>query len=125
MERYTKAIAREAYQIGQYGSPDYQAYIWQIARNIGKGDFRGVWPMTDQILSAGDRAGWRESEHAEQTRLTGGTPLDKQMDLAMFLASDESNHISGRLVGVMDEWKKLKHGTVKPDLYTLRRVQRA
>ena len=81
--------------------------------------------MTDQILAAGDRAGWRESEHAEQTRLTGGTALDKQMDLAMFLASDESNHISGRLVGVMDEWKKLKHGTVKPDLYTLRRVQRA
>jgi 3-oxoacyl-[acyl-carrier protein] reductase len=81
--------------------------------------------MTDQILAAGDRAGWRESEHAEQTRLTGGTPIDRQMDLAMFLASDESNHISGRLVGVMDDWKKLKHGTVKPDLYTLRRVQRA
>jgi 3-oxoacyl-[acyl-carrier protein] reductase len=81
--------------------------------------------MTDQILAAGERAGWRESEHAEQTRLTGGTPLERQMDLAMFLASEESNHISGRLVGVMDEWKKLKHGTVKPDLYTLRRVQRA
>jgi hypothetical protein len=47
------------------------------------------------------------------------------MDLAMFLASEESNHISGRLVGVMDEWKKLKRGSVKPDLYTLRRVQRA
>lgn len=81
--------------------------------------------MTDQILAAGERAGWRESEHAEQTRLTGGTPLGKQMDLAMFLASEESNHISGRLVGVMDEWKKLKQGSVKPDLFTLRRVQRA
>jgi NAD(P)-dependent dehydrogenase (short-subunit alcohol dehydrogenase family) len=81
--------------------------------------------MTDQILAAGDRAGWRESEHAEQTRLTGGTPLHKQMDLAMFLASEESNHISGRLVGVMDEWKKLRQGTIKPDLFTLRRVQRA
>lgn len=81
--------------------------------------------MTDQILAAGERAGWRESEHAEQTRLTGGTAPDRQLELAMFLASEESNHISGRLVGVMDEWKKLKHGTVKPDLYTLRRVQRA
>ena len=81
--------------------------------------------MTDQILAAGERAGWRESEHAGQTRLTGGTPLERQMDLAMFLASEESNHISGRLVGVMDEWKKLKHGSIKPDLYTLRRVQRA
>jgi NAD(P)-dependent dehydrogenase (short-subunit alcohol dehydrogenase family) len=81
--------------------------------------------MTDQILAAGDRAGWREMEHAEQTRLTGGTPLDRQMELAMYLASEESNHISGRLVGVMDEWKKLKQGSVKPDLFTLRRVQRA
>ena len=81
--------------------------------------------MTDQILAAGERAGWREAEHAEQTRLTGGTAPDRQLDLAMFLASEESNHISGRLVGVMDEWKKLKHGSVKPDLFTLRRVQRA
>jgi 3-oxoacyl-[acyl-carrier protein] reductase len=80
--------------------------------------------MTDQIMAAGDRAGWRETEHAEKTRLTGGTAPERQLELAMFLASDESNHISGRLVGVMDEWKKLKHGTVKPDLYTLRRVQR-
>ena len=83
--------------------------------------------MTDQILAAGDRAGWRESEHAEQTRLTGGTPLDKQMDLAMFLASEESNHITGRLVGVMDEWKKLRsRAPSKPGPFSLlRRVQRA
>jgi len=81
--------------------------------------------MTDQILAAGERAGWREHEHAEQTRLTGGTPPERQLELAMFLASEESNHISGRLVGVMDEWKKLKRGSVKPDLFTLRRVQRA
>lgn len=81
--------------------------------------------MTDQILAAGERAGWRETEHAEQTRLTGGTPPEKQMDLAMFLASHESNHITGRLIGVMDDWKKLKNGAISAEQYTLRRLQKA
>lgn len=80
--------------------------------------------MTDQIIAAGERAGWRESEHAQQTRLTGGTPPDKQMDLAAFLASEQSNHVSGRLIGVMDDWKKLKTGTINPEQYTLRRIQK-
>ncbi len=81
--------------------------------------------MTDQILAAGERAGWRETEHAEQTRLTGGTAPDKQLELAMFLASEESNHITGRLIGVMDDWKRLKNGAINPEQYTLRRLQKA
>jgi len=78
--------------------------------------------MTDQILTAGDRAGWREVEEAEQTRTTGGVSAEKQIELAAFLASDQSNHISGRLVHVLDDWKKLREGTIKPDLFTVRRV---
>jgi 3-oxoacyl-[acyl-carrier protein] reductase len=81
--------------------------------------------MTDQILAAGERAGWRESEHAQQTRLTGGTPLEKQLELALFLASEQSNHVTGRLIGVMDDWKKLKTGSINPEQYTLRRIQKA
>ena len=80
--------------------------------------------MTDQILSAGERAGWREIEEAQQTRLTGGTPPDKQIDLALFLASEQSNHISGRLIHVQDDWKRLKNASVNPEIYTLRRVQK-
>jgi NAD(P)-dependent dehydrogenase (short-subunit alcohol dehydrogenase family) len=80
--------------------------------------------MTDQILAAGERAGWHEAEHAQQTRLTGGTAPDKQMELAAFLASEQSNHISGRLIGVMDDWKKLKSGMMNPEQYTLRRIQK-
>jgi len=79
--------------------------------------------MTDQILAAGERAGWREQEHAEQTRLTGGVAPEKQMDLALFLASEQSNHVNGRLIGVMDDWKKLKNGAISPEQYRLRRVQ--
>ena len=81
--------------------------------------------MTDQILAAGDRAGWREIEHAQDVRMTGGVAPEKQMDLALFLASEQSNHISGRLIGAQDDWKKLKTGTMQPELYTLRRVQKA
>ena len=81
--------------------------------------------MTDQVLTAGDRAGWREVEDARQVRMTGGTPAEKQIELALFLASEESNHISGRSIHVLDDWKRLREGAVKPDLYTLRRVQKS
>lgn len=81
--------------------------------------------MTDQVLTAGDRAGWREVEEAEQTRATGGVPAEKQMALAAFLACDESNHISGRLIHIQDDWKKLRDGAIKPELFTVRRVLKA
>jgi NAD(P)-dependent dehydrogenase (short-subunit alcohol dehydrogenase family) len=80
--------------------------------------------MTDQILSAGERAGWKEVEDAQHVRLTGGIPADKQIELALFLGSEASNHISGRLIHVLDDWKRLRESTVKPELYTLRRVQK-
>lgn len=80
--------------------------------------------MTDQILAAGERAGWREIEEAQQVRLTGGIAPEKQIDLAAFLASEQSNHISGRLLNVRDDWRKLKDKTVNPELYRLRRVQK-
>jgi len=80
--------------------------------------------MTDQVLASGEKAGWREVEEAERVRLTGGVSADKQIELALFLASEESNHISGRLIHVLDDWKKLRESAVKPELYTLRRVQK-
>ncbi len=80
--------------------------------------------MTDQILAAGERAGWREIEEARQVRMTGGVPAEKQIELALFLASEQSNHISGRLIHVQDDWKKLRDRNINPELYRLRRVQR-
>ncbi len=78
--------------------------------------------MTDEILAAGDRAGWKEIEEAQQVRMTGGVSPEKQIQLALFLATERSNHISGRIIHVNDEWKKLETGQVNPELYTLRRV---
>ena len=80
--------------------------------------------MTDEILTAGGRAGWKETEAASQVRVTGGTSPDKQMELFQFLASEDSNHISGKLINVTDDWKKLQQGSVGHGMYTLRRVQK-
>ena len=80
--------------------------------------------MTDEILRAGDRAGWKEQEDAIKVRQTGGISPEKQTQLALFLASEESNHVSGKVLHVNDDWKKLKNQTLHPELYTLRRIQK-
>jgi len=80
--------------------------------------------MTDQVLAAGDRAGWREIDAARQVRMTGGVPAEKQIELALFLASPQSNHITGRMIHVADDWKKFKEKSITADLYRLRRHQK-
>ncbi len=81
--------------------------------------------MTDEILAASDRIGQKEEDKALQVRLTGGVSAEKQIELAMFLASEESNHVSGKLIHVNDDWKRLQHASVGPEGYTVRRVQKA
>ena len=78
--------------------------------------------MTDEILRAGEIAGQKEIDAAENVRLTGGVAPSKQVELAMFLASDQSNHISGKLIHVNDDWKRLRDTNMHPEAYTLRRV---
>ena len=80
--------------------------------------------MTDEILRAGDRAGWREQEEAREVRQSGGVAPDKQIQLAAFLVSETSNHISGKLIHVSDDWKRLGKESLNPEAYTLRRIQR-
>jgi NAD(P)-dependent dehydrogenase (short-subunit alcohol dehydrogenase family) len=80
--------------------------------------------MTDEILRAGEKAGWKEQQRAVEVRLTGGVPPEQQLQLALFLASEASNHISGRLLYITDDWKKLEHSTPNRDLYTMRRMQK-
>jgi 3-oxoacyl-[acyl-carrier protein] reductase len=77
--------------------------------------------ITDEILKAGERAGWKDFEAAEQIRRTGGVPPERQLQLAFFLASPKSNHVTGRLIHVDDDWHKLADATLSPESYTLRR----
>lgn len=81
--------------------------------------------MTDEILQAGeDRAGSKEIAGAQQVRLTGGVAPEKQLQLAMFLASERSNHISGKLIHINDDWKRMEQANMNPEAFTLRRVQK-
>jgi hypothetical protein len=41
--------------------------------------------------------------------------------LALFLASERSNHLTGKLIYVQDDWKKFEHDSARPDAFTLRR----
>lgn len=78
--------------------------------------------MTDEIIDAGERAGQKEIDDAQTVRVTGGVAPAKQVELAMFLASAVSNHISGKLIHVNDDWKRLRDTNMHPEAYTLRRV---
>jgi NAD(P)-dependent dehydrogenase (short-subunit alcohol dehydrogenase family) len=80
--------------------------------------------MTDEIIHAGERAGPKEIEEAESVRLTGGIPAERQIQLALFLASQRSNHISGKLIHIGDDWKRLENENMRPEMFTLRRVQK-
>jgi 3-oxoacyl-[acyl-carrier protein] reductase len=80
--------------------------------------------MTDEILQAGRKAGDKEIEQAYQVRLTGGIQPDRQIQLALFLASQRSNHISGKIIHINDDWSRLEHANIHPEIYTLRRVQK-
>jgi 3-oxoacyl-[acyl-carrier protein] reductase len=77
--------------------------------------------MTDEILHAGDVVPANEMEEAQRIRVTGGIPREKQVQMALFLASQKSNHISGKLLFASDDPKKLEHQNMLPDAYTLRR----
>jgi NAD(P)-dependent dehydrogenase (short-subunit alcohol dehydrogenase family) len=80
--------------------------------------------LTDEIIGAEDRLEASVVASARETRRTGGASPEAQLDHAAFLASERSNHITGKLVHVTDDWKKLTHSPLRPDALTLRRVAR-
>jgi NAD(P)-dependent dehydrogenase (short-subunit alcohol dehydrogenase family) len=80
--------------------------------------------LTDEIIRAENRLEPHVVNVAKQTRRTGGISPELQLEHAAFLASEQSNHITGKLIRVTDDWKKLKDATLRPDALTLRRVQK-
>lgn len=78
--------------------------------------------LTDEMIAAEGALDSKVVEAARETRSTGGTPPALQMDHAIFLASEASNHISGKLVHVTDDLKKLRNAHLRPDSFALRRV---
>lgn len=80
--------------------------------------------FTDEVIRAGGRLDTEVVQRALKVRQTGGTSPDAQLEMASFLASEASNHITGKIFNVNDDWRKLKNTTLRPEQYTLRRVMK-
>ena len=81
--------------------------------------------LVDDILAAGPRAGAAEREAALELQVSGGVKPQRQVELARFLCSARSNHISGKLISVADNWRKLEHTASHAGMFTLRRIFRS
>jgi len=83
--------------------------------------------LLDEVLAAGpDAVGPDFHQRMTHAKSEGGTPLERGAALAVYLASPESDGITGRLLSaVWDPWETLaSHRTELDgtDIYTLRRI---
>ncbi|MCL4465935.1 MAG: SDR family oxidoreductase [Chloroflexi bacterium] len=83
--------------------------------------------MLDEVLEAGpERVGEKFFRQAVKQKEEGGTPLERGASLCVFLASPESDGITGRLISaVWDPWESLPGRADElrdSDIYTLRRI---
>ena len=85
--------------------------------------------LTESILKAGEAAGAEALQEAYRQRSSGNPSLPDAVALAVFLASDESDGLSGRFISaVWDDWRAIPsqiERIASSDLYTLRRVELA
>ena len=81
----------------------------------------------DEVLDAGpEKVGTAFYEAAVKQKATGGTPLEQGAALCVYLASDASAGITGKLISaVWDPWETLGQRLAdirESDIYTLRRI---
>jgi NAD(P)-dependent dehydrogenase (short-subunit alcohol dehydrogenase family) len=82
--------------------------------------------MWDDLRASGATGGAGALEDLKKMDSTGGVPAARAAALALFLASDRSNGLTGRLISaVHDKWEDLGpriQGMASTDAWTLRRV---
>lgn len=82
--------------------------------------------LLDQALTAGEAAGKDFIARANKQKQEGGVPPEQVAELALFLASAESDGLSGRLISLLwDKWRESpQHLTeiMSSDVYTMRRI---
>ncbi len=83
--------------------------------------------MLQEVLEAGaDKVGSHFYNSALKQQASGGTPLEKGSDLCVYLASSDSDGITGKLISaVWDPWQKFSEhqdDLKQTDVYTLRRI---
>ena len=82
--------------------------------------------LLDEVLAAGpEKVGAAFYEKNQQWKDKGATPLELGANLAVYLASAQSDGITGKLISAQwDPWEKLHElkGDLGGDIYTLRRI---
>lgn len=83
--------------------------------------------MLQEIIEAGpEKVGERFYNASLKQRDSGGTPLEKGAGLCLYLASDESNGLTGKLISaVWDPWPQFqdyREDLTNTDVFTLRRI---
>jgi len=83
--------------------------------------------MHNQVLAVGEAAGDEELALSRRVKEGRGTPFEVPAGLAVFLASDESDGLTGRLISaVWDDWRGMSKERIEEimgrELYTLRRI---
>jgi NAD(P)-dependent dehydrogenase (short-subunit alcohol dehydrogenase family) len=82
--------------------------------------------MWDELRASGAAGGPQALEELEKMDLTGGISAERAAALALFLASNRSNGLTGRLISaVHDKWEEISPRISKiasTDAWTLRRV---
>ncbi len=82
--------------------------------------------MLELVLAAGEAAGKDEMAKALKQKQEGGVPPPKVAELAVFLASDKSDGLSGRLISLpWDNWTAIpKHlpDIMSSDVFAMRRI---
>lgn len=83
--------------------------------------------LVDEVLAAGpEKVGAAFFEKNKQWKEKGATPLDLGAKLAVYLASAESDGITGKLISAQwDPWAQLqehREELAKSDIYCLRRI---
>jgi hypothetical protein len=81
----------------------------------------------DEVLQAGPNVvGAEFYQKALKQRDSGGAPLQKGADVCVYLASAQSDGITGKLLSaIWDPWDRLHEFSAdleKTDIYTLRRI---
>jgi len=82
--------------------------------------------LLDDVLNNGQNAVTRQYyQNALKQKESGGTPPSKAAELCVYLASDVSNGVTGKLISaVWDDWDNLHNclNELDSDIYTLRRI---
>lgn len=83
--------------------------------------------MLDEVLEAGpDKVGQAFYERSLKQKESGGAPLERSADLALFLASAASDGITAKLISAVwdnwEQWPEHLDDLNSSDAYTLRRI---